>query len=267
MRRVPILTIALFVLVAMIAACATSPTGRPQLALFPSGELAQMGATAFETLQEQVPVSDDVAINRYVACVSDHIVAQVDDRDAPDNWDVVVFEEPSANAFALPGGKIGVHTGLLDVATDQDQLATVIGHEVGHILADHANERMSTAYAAEAGLGLIEVLAGGPSASQSRVMAVLGLGAQFGILMPFNRAQESEADIIGLELMAQAGFDPRQSLRLWENMAAAADGEPPEFLSTHPSHGRRIDDLQRHMPRAMEYYEQARAEGRRPRCS
>ncbi len=254
------------VVVVVLVACTVSPTGRRQLQLFPSGQIAEMGAAAFQSVREQMPVSDDPAVNRYVDCIAEAITAQLDAEYADTEWEVLVFEEDSANAFALPGGNIGVHTGLLQVARNQDQLATVIAHEVAHVIAEHANERVSTAFATEAGLQLAQVLAGGPSDDRSQLMGLLGLGAQFGILLPFSRTQESEADILGLDLMARAGFDPRQSIRLWENMGRADGAHPPEFLSTHPSHGRRIDDLQERMPRALEYYEQAGAEGRRPQC-
>ncbi|RFA34096.1 M48 family metallopeptidase [Alkalilimnicola ehrlichii] len=250
----------------ILAACTTSPTGRTQLQLFPSEQIDEMGAAAFATIQEELPVSDDEAMTAYVTCVADQVTEQLDGEEGEIDWDVVLFDEPSPNAFALPGGRIGVHSGLLDVAQNQDQLATVIAHEVAHVLADHSNERISTAYATEAGLRAVEALAGDPSREQSQLMGLLGVGAQFGILLPFSRSQEREADIIGLDLMADAGFDPRESVRLWQNMAAAANGEPPEFLSTHPSHGRRMDDLQAGMPNAMTLYEEAREQGREPDC-
>jgi predicted Zn-dependent protease len=199
--------------------------------------------------------------------VADAVTVVLDPRHADTAWEVVLFQEDSANAFALPGGKIGVHSGLLKVARNQDQLATVLAHEVAHVIAEHSNERVSTAYATQGGLQIVQALAGGASGERSNLMALLGLGAQFGVLMPFSRVQESEADVIGLELMARAGFDPRESIRLWENMGEAGGGEPPEFLSTHPSHGRRISDLQSQMPKALELYKQAQAQGRRPQCS
>lgn len=247
-----------------VAACATSPTGRRQLQLFPSSQMAEMGATAFQQIQQEVPVDKDPVVNRYVECVADAITRQLEGgRD----WEVRVFGDSSANAFALPGGKIGVHTGLLEVAKNQDQLAAVIGHEVAHVIAEHSNERVSTAFATNAGLQIVQALSGSQgSGQQQAVMALLGVGAQFGILLPFSRTQESEADIVGLQLMAKAGFDPRESIALWQNMEQAGGGQPPEFLSTHPSHGRRIDDLQAGMGVAMKYYEEARAAGRKPSC-
>lgn len=256
----------LFVLILAVAvvACTTSPTGRRQLHLFPESQMTEMGATAFLQMQEQVSVDKNPVVNRYVECVADAITAQLpESRD----WEVRVFNDDTANAFALPGGKIGVHTGLFKVAKTPDQLATVLGHEVGHVLAEHSNERVSTAFATNAGLQVVQALAGGGgSAEQQMAMGLLGLGAQFGILLPFSRTQESEADTIGLQLMAKAGFDPRASVALWENMEQAGGEQPPEFLSTHPSHGHRISNLQKRMPAAIKLYEQARASGRAPNC-
>lgn len=253
-----------FLLALTLAACTTSPTGRRQLQLFPESQMSEMGATAFLQMQEQVPVDKSPVVNRYVECVADAITAQLPEQR---DWEVRVFNDDTANAFALPGGKIGVHTGLFKVARTPDQLATVIGHEVGHVLAAHSNERVSTAFATNAGLQIVQALAGGGgSQEQQLAMGLLGLGAQFGILLPFSRTQESEADTIGLQLMAKAGFDPRASVALWENMEQASDGQPPEFLSTHPSHGSRIKNLQKGMPAAIQLYEQAKAAGRAPKC-
>ncbi len=160
-----------------------------------------------------------------------------------------------------------MHTGLLKVATNRDQLATVIGHEIAHVLARHSNERVSTQYAAQAGVQLAGTIAGNSPASR-QLMGLLGVGAQYGVVLPFSRVQESEADVIGLDLMARAGFDPRQSVVLWQNMSRAAAGpEPPEWMSTHPSNQRRIDELAKRVPEALPSYERARAAGRRPACS
>jgi predicted Zn-dependent protease len=142
----------------------------------------------------------------------------------------------------------------------------VIGHEVAHVQANHANARISTAYATQAGLALAQVLAGTGSTEKQQLMGLLGVGAQVGVLLPYGRSQESEADILGLEYMARAGFDPRQSIDLWQNMARASRGQPPEFLSTHPSHNTRIEQLNAQMSKALALYEQARARGQGARC-
>jgi predicted Zn-dependent protease len=249
--------------VVLVVACATSPTGRRQLLLFSESELAALGATAFDQMKEQTKVSRDETVNRYVNCVGDAIIAVLPERQR-DDWEIVVFQEDSANAFALPGRKIGVHTGLLQVATNQDQLAAVVGHEIGHVLSRHSAERMSVQFATATGHQLLGSVVGG-TAQGNAVMAALGLGAQVGVILPYSRLQESEADQIGVELMAKAGFDPRASVELWHNMAAGRDG-PPEFLSTHPAPQTRIRDLEKLVPKVMPDYERARAQGRKPNC-
>jgi len=255
------------VLVALvIAACATSPTGRQQLQLFPASQMSTMGADAYVQLQENESVIEDGPLVDYVQCVTDAIVPQIPEAYRDQAWEVTVFESEQVNAFALPGGKMGVYTGLLDVAENADQLAAVVGHEIAHVMAEHANERMSTQMATVVGLGALRVAAG-DDPDRQRAMAALGLGAQVGIILPFSRLHESEADEIGLELMANAGFDPRASVALWQNMAEAGGDEPPEFLSTHPSKNRRIDDLRKAMPSALYLYEQAQEAGRQPDCT
>jgi predicted Zn-dependent protease len=255
--------IRLFVLIniLLLAGCATSPTGRSQLVLMPESEINQMGLQAFTTIKKETKVDRSTVTNRYVQCV-----AQAITREVGGNWEVVVFNDSDANAFALPGGKIGVYTGMLKVAENQDQLATVIGHEVAHVLARHSNERISQKFAVEQGLSLINAIANPQSGTGQTLMGLLGVGAQYGVLMPYSRIQESEADIMGLDLMAKAGFDPRESTRLWVNMSRAGGGQPPEFLSTHPSHSTRISELNAHLPVALQLQSRARQQGKRPDC-
>jgi len=252
---------ALLLFTLFLAACATSPTGRNQLQLFSEDKIAAMGVQSYAQMKEQEPIDTSTTDNRYVKCVADAIT-QVTGGE----WEVTVFKDDQVNAFALPGGKIGVYSGLLGVAKSDDQLAAVIGHEVGHVLAHHGNERISQQYATQGGLSVVSAfLSGGGGVGSQAMMSALGLGAQVGILLPFSRTQESEADTIGLELMARAGFDPRQSVELWQNMAAASNGqEPAEFMSTHPSDNTRINNLQSHMTKAMQLYEQA---PNHPNCS
>ena len=249
---------------ALVVACTTSPLGRKQLTLFTAAEMSQMGIAAFASMKKETPTSSNARVNGYVSCVANAITSILPERQ---DWDVQGFEEDSANAFALPGGKIGVHTGLLKVAKNQDQLATVMAHEVAHVLANHSNERVSQSYLASAGMQLAQVAAGDPTPAKQQLFGLLGIGAQVGILLPFGRTQESEADLYGLDLMARAGFDPRASVALWQNMAKESGGnQPPEFLSTHPSHDTRIRDLNGRIPKAMPEYEAAKRAGRRPQC-
>ncbi|MFT5576987.1 MAG: putative Zn-dependent protease, partial [Bermanella sp.] len=166
---------------------------------------------------------------------------------------------------ALPGQKIGVHTGLLKVAKNQDQLAAVMGHEIGHVMAKHSAERMSMQFVSQSSQQLVGAIIG-QGAGQQAAMAALGLGSQYGLLMPYGRLQESESDNIGVQLMAQAGFNPQASIELWHNMEADSKGQPPEFLSTHPSHETRIGGLRALMPEMEAVYRQARAAGFKPAC-
>lgn len=254
-------------LAVLAAACATSPLGRSQLLLFPEADMARIGAAAFASQKKETAVSADPRSNAYVSCVAKAVTSAVTTPGASAGWEVVVFDSPSVNAFALPGRKIGVYSGMLRVAANQDQLAAVIAHEVAHVLASHSNERISQAYAADLGVQLVAVAAGSTSTQQQQLYALLGMGAQVGVLLPFGRTQETEADLVGLDLMAKAGFDPRQAPDLWRNMARASGGAaPPEFLSTHPSHATRIRDLEGRLPIATPLYEKARAAGHRPKC-
>ncbi|GEK46669.1 M48 family metallopeptidase [Bisbaumannia pacifica] len=245
-----------------LAACATSPTGRQQLTLYSDEQLNQMGQQAFAQYQSDLPQAGGTA-QRYAECVAGALVAALPERVRHQNWQIRVFDEASVNAFALPGGYMGVHSGLLKVAQTPDQLAAVVGHEIGHVLASHANERASTQSVTQLGLSVLQSSAGIES---QQVLGLMGAGAQYGILLPFSRRHESEADIIGLGLMADAGFDPRASLALWENMRAASGGQPPAWLSTHPSHAQRLATLQAEMGPALARYERARQAGRVPNC-
>lgn len=245
----------------LLPSCASSPTGRTQLALMPDSQMNEMGLQAFASIKKEKPVATDRMVKGYVQCVAQSLI-----REVGGSWEVVVFRQPAANAFALPGGKIGINTGLLKVALNQDQLATVIAHEVMHVLSNHANERVSQKFAIEQGLGLINAAAKPQTGTGKTLMGLLGVGAQYGVLMPYNRIQESEADLLGLDLMARAGFDPRESVELWINMGRSGGAQPPQFLSTHPSHASRISNLQNHMPGALRLQQQARRFGKRPDC-
>ena len=251
------------VILATVAACATSPTGRKQLLLMPDDQLDQMGVAAYAQMKQKQPVVQDSPASRYVQCVTSAVLRTIPDGQG---WEVNVFKDDSANAFALPGKKIGVNTGLLDIAENQDQLATVIGHEIAHVLAKHGNERMSIQFATQTGLQVLQQLSGDDPQKKALVMAALGMGAQFGVVLPFSREHESESDVIGLRLMAQAGFDPRASVKLWQNMARASGGSPPQFLSTHPSHNTRIEELKENMDEALALYQAARQRGIKPAC-
>lgn len=260
-----IAAVALSIAVAVTAiACAVSPTGRKQLLLFPEGEVATMGVAAFDQQKQSTTISKDGAKKTYVQCVAGQLLTAMGQQ--PADWEVVLFDAGQVNAFALPGRKIGVYTGLLPVASNQHMLAAVVGHEIGHVMAQHSNERLSTQYAAQTGLAVIQAIGGEMTEQKRMIYGALGLGAQYGVILPYGRKQELEADLIGLDLMARAGFEPQQAVTLWQNMSKAGSQQAPEFLSTHPSNQARIADLQRAMPKALQTWQQARSAGMTPRC-
>lgn len=249
-----------------LASCATSPEGRTQFKLISDDQMDTMGAQSFAQIKEQTPLSKNQNINQYVLCVANKIIPQVTQNPDPKQWEVQVFEDEQANAFALPGYKIGIYTGLLKYAKNQDQLATVMGHEIAHVIAKHSNERVSSQMATQAGLDIASAVLGGTQdANNAMILAGLGLGVQYGITLPFSRSHESEADLIGLELMAKAGFNPEESVPLWVNMSKAGTA-PPEFMSTHPSGNTRIKQLKERIPKAKAVYQQAINNGQRANC-
>ncbi len=241
-----------------LTGCQESPTGRNRLALVPDTVLADMGQDSFEQMKQQNTVITRPDINRLVQCITEALVSAAQARypgaPMPDSWEIAVFENATPNAFALPGGKIGVHSGLLELAENQAQLATVIGHEIAHVLADHGNERLTQELGLQAGMLLVGLFTESEIA-ENQIQQALGIGAQLGITLPFSRAHEEEADLMGLEIMARAGFEPGQSVRLWQNMAQASGAQPLEFLSTHPNHDTRIASLQNQLETARSVFE------------
>ncbi len=252
-----------------VAACSTTMTGRRQLTLIDDAKMDEMGLAAFASLKQQGELSQDVMVNDYVQCVATAILEVIPPGAGPKNgkWEALVFEDPTPNAFALPGGKIGVHTGMLDVATTPGQLAAVLGHEVGHVLLRHGNERMSQSILADSAVQAGSIAAGAAVPEyQDLIVGGLGVGAQYGVLLPFSRKHEVEADQVGQIFMAQAGFYPVEAITLWQKMAEAGNEAPEQWQSTHPSDETRIARLQRNLPRAMRAYEKARAAGKDPVC-
>jgi len=254
----------------LLAACATttSPTGRTQYMAYSDSELNQMGSQAFTEMKTQQKTQTGGQQNAYVQCVVKALVAQLPAEWQQLQWETAVFVDDSPNAFALPGGKVGVNTGMFKVARNQDQLAAVIGHEIGHVYARHTNERVSRQSATSTGLAVLGALAGARYGQTGADLVTQGGGmaAQMGLLLPFSRTQESEADQIGQRLMAQAGFDPAQAVDLWQNMLAASGDRSPEWLSTHPDPQNRIRSLEGNAPALRPVYEAARKAGHTPRC-
>lgn len=253
---------------AAVSGCATttSPTGRTQyVGAVSQQQLNQLGAQAFAQVKAQKPQSSDARQTGYVRCVVSALVRELPANAQSTGWETAVFVDSEPNAFALPGGKVGVYTGIFKVARNQDQLAAVIAHEIGHVVSRHHEERITRQMGAQGALQVVGALLGGSQYANAAVQGG-GILAQTGFLLPGSRAQESEADVVGQQLMAKAGFDPREAVNLWQNMIAAGDSRPPQWLSTHPDPQSRIGELRNRAAGLLPTYEQARNGGRRPSC-
>jgi predicted Zn-dependent protease len=247
--------------------CETNPyTGRSQFLMTSVSDEMKMGAQAYGQVKSdpKMKPSQDPREIEPVKRVAARIVeaakrSKYAEMARQFEWEVTVIkDDKTANAFALPGGKMAVYTGIFPMAKTEAGLAAVMGHEVVHALARHGAERMSQGQAATIGVQVLGTAAGvgtGSAALGQATMAALGVGAQVGMLLPFSRKHESEADYIGILLAADAGYDPRESVALWQRMAHGNEGAPAEFMSTHPSHETRIDQLKKWMPEAMAIYQ------------
>lgn len=242
----------------LIQGCATVPvTERRQLRLVSAEQEMQLGLASFEQMKKEMPISKDPAANALVQKVGQRIAAAAG-QDLPNaQWEFVVFENNEPNAFCLPGGKIGVHTGILPITKDEAGLATVMGHEVAHAAAHHGSERLSYGMLAQ---GLGQVVDLGVSGYDPRIQAVTaaayGAVTQVGVILPFSRRDESEADHMGLIYMARAGYNPEAAIAFWQRFAAATAGNagPPAFLRTHPVTEVRIEQIKKEMPQALAEY-------------
>jgi predicted Zn-dependent protease len=264
-RKAPIILHAMLTVV-FLAACSTVPlTGRQQLDLVPSDQIMAMSAQQYDQVLDEHTVirgTDDARMvdrvgNRIRSAVERYLASQNQSRLLQGyNWEFNLIEDKSANAWAMPGGKVAVYTGILPITQDENGLATVLGHEVAHAVARHGNERMSQGLLTQLGGAALSVaLSQNPSQTDSLFMAAYGIGSQVGVLLPFSRLQESEADHLGLIFMAMAGYDPRGALDFWGRMAAQSKGgAPPEFLSTHPANENRLSQIRKNLPEAMRYY-------------
>lgn len=241
----------------------TPETGRKQLNLVPPDELIKLGAEQYQKYLDTSEVVSGTQDAQLVSKVGNDIKDAVENffKDNPKilngyQWEFNLIKDSALNAFAMPGGKVAVFTGILPVTQNDAGLAFVMGHEIAHSVANHANERLSQLLLAEFGaVVLSEALHKQPEKTRQLAMAAYGLGAQVGILLPYSRIQESEADHLGLIFMAMAGYDPNQSLGFMQRLMEAQQGQkPPEFLSTHPAEQNRIDNIKKEIPEAMKYY-------------
>jgi predicted Zn-dependent protease len=252
-RTAPLVALLLLV----VAACETVPiTGRRQLMLLPEGDELKMGLDAYQEVLSKAKVSTDPAMNAQVTRVGRRIADAAERADY--QWEFKVIEDAQANAFCLPGGKVAVYTGILPIARDDAGLAAVLAHEVAHAVARHGGERVSQNLLVKTGLEATQVaLATRDPVTTQAVTALLGAGASVGLLLPWSRGQESEADHLGLIFMAKAGYQPSAARDLWVRMQEAQRGQsrPIEFLSTHPAPETRIRQIEGWIPEAMKYYQ------------
>lgn len=248
--------------------CSRNPiTNRQQFKLVPESELMAMAQTEYSSFLSQNRVvapsaNRDAEMVRRVGqritnAVENYFRQQgLQDELAGYKWEYNLVQDNAANAWCMPGGKIVVYTGLLPITQNEAALAAVIGHEVSHAIFNHGNERMSQGLLQQlGGVALSVALANKPAQTQELFMTAYGLGSNVGVVLPFARKHELEADRYGLWWMAMAGYNPREALGLWDRMEAASSGaRPPEFLSTHPSEGRRRDQLNKYMNEALQFY-------------
>ncbi len=262
MKRILLLAAVVF-----IGSCKTVPlTGRKQLNLLPEGEVQSMALTQYQTVISQTQLSDNATWTKYVKNsglrIKDAAEQYLRDNNKSDlvedyTWEFNLLQDDNTvNAWCMPGGKVAFYTGIMPICADEVGTAVVMGHEIAHAIARHGNERMSQSMATQySGMALSVLISNQPEQAQSLYMTAYGLGAQYGVMLPFSRTHESEADRIGLIFMAMAGYDPREAPKFWQRMAAnSGGGAPPEFLSTHPSNDTRIKNLNKWMPEALEYY-------------
>ena len=234
-----------------ISGCETNPaTGRSQLLLFGDQEVASMAASAWTDMKAQTPVTANSQLKNRVLHVWEktlHGAEQKGDIAAGQSWDVAVFDTDDVNAFVMPGNRVGVYRGITELTENDDQLSSVLGHETGHVVGRHAAERLSVTTLAQTGLAVGQIaIAQSDTLSKygGEIGALGGAAMQFGVILPYSRNHELEADKLGVDYMHNAGYDVRQSVRLWELMDAQSKGQrPPEFMSTHPDPARRAQEL------------------------
>ncbi len=245
--------------------CSTVPvTGRNQLSLIPASQLMSLSFQQYDDFLKENKVSKDSKNTAMIKKVGKKIQKAVENYMKMKNlsnhlkgysWEYNLVESDQVNAWCMPGGKVVFYTGILPICKDEAGIATVMGHEIAHAIAEHGGERMSHGLVVQlGGMGLQAALQNEPALTQQLAMTAFGIGSQVGVMLPFSRLHESEADHMGLIFMAMAGYNPNSAVDFWKRMAAQGGGKPPEFLSTHPSDETRINDLKKLIPEAMQYY-------------
>jgi predicted Zn-dependent protease len=250
----------------LILSCQTVPiTGREQLSFVPASQILPMSFNEYKDFLSKhtvVEQGEQAALVKRVGTRIEHAVEQyfsehnLSSRLEGYKWEYHLVEDKQVNAWCMPGGKVVVYTGILPLTKDENGLAVVLGHEIAHAVANHGGERMSQALLVQmGGLTLDAALSQSPNQTNDLFLAAYGVGAQVGVLLPYSRVQESEADHLGLIFMSMAGYDPHGAVAFWERMMAAQKGKTtPEFLSDHPADARRVEDIQKLLPEALTYY-------------
>lgn len=265
MQKLKIYLLTLLLLTFFFSACSSVPiTGRKQLRLIPENEMLSMSFDQYNQFLKEHRESNNSDQVAMVKRVGSKIASAVEEYLRQNNlgseiknyqWEYHLIVDSEANAWCMPGGKIVVYTGILPITQNENGLAVVLGHEISHAIAHHGDERMSQALIAQlGGVALSEALKNKPQETQQIFMAAYGVGAEVGVLLPYSRTQESEADHLGLIFMAMAGYDPNGALTFWERMQSQSHGSPPVFLSDHPANQTRINDIKSELPEAMKYY-------------
>jgi len=265
MKKILKLSVILISVTLFIISCSSVPiTGRKQLNIIPSGQLLSMSYQQYDQFLNENKLSNNQQQTAMVKNVGKKIQNAVEkymrDNGLADElegyqWEFNLVQSDEVNAWCMPGGKVVFYEGIMPVCQDENGVAVVMGHEVAHAIAEHGNERISQGLIAQlGGIALSEALKEKPQETQQLWMTAYGLGAQVGVLLPFSRTQESEADRLGLIFMAIAGYNPNHAVDFWTRMAKLGGAAPPEFLSTHPAHDTRINDIKKHLPEAMSFY-------------
>jgi predicted Zn-dependent protease len=262
--------------IAALCVSSASQARKDWLYLVSDNDMNKMGADAFDKLKTSSKIANDPKRLAQSQCIVKALVAEIPSESqkayrtvANLNWEVQIFDDPNPNAFALPGGKVGINTGMFDVAKNQGQLASVLGHEIAHVVSKHSNARVSDQLLAGTTLNVLGAVGGSNSSPEKtkRWMGLLGVGAQVGVLLPNTRKQETQADVVGQSLMTRAGFDPSQAPALWQNMIAASkSGRAPQILSTHPDPENRVKELQLRVPEFTRIYDEKKRSGKAPNC-
>jgi predicted Zn-dependent protease len=265
--------ITLTLLFVLLQSCATVPlTGRRQLDLIPDASMLSMSFQQYDQFLKEHPLSEDRVAVKMVKRAGDRIQHAVEQYFADNDlsgelanyeWEFNLVEDETPNAWCMPGGKVVIYTGILPITESEEGLAVVMGHEIAHAVARHGNERMSQGLIAQTGgMVLMKALEEKPEQTQALWMTAFGLGSQVGVMLPFSRLHESEADHLGLIFMAMAGYNPQEAALFWQRMQEmSGGGAPPEFLSTHPADATRIAQIEKLMPDAMKYYKKSQSQG------